>query len=101
MRKVVKKMKAGKATGPDGVPLKVWKSLGESGLQLLTKFLNNVRRSARIPKAWRDCTIVLILSSKGDAMDRANSRGIKLTEHTMKIHERLVDMRLRDVVKIA
>ncbi|EYC16299.1 hypothetical protein Y032_0034g2914 [Ancylostoma ceylanicum] len=54
VRKVVKKMKVGKATGPDGVPVEVWKSLGEPGLQWLTKFLNNIARSARIPKTWRD-----------------------------------------------
>ncbi|EYC21322.1 hypothetical protein Y032_0019g3752 [Ancylostoma ceylanicum] len=101
VRKVVKKMKVGKATGPDGVPVEVWKSLGEPGLQWLTKFMNNIARSARIPTAWRDSIIVPIFKSKGDVMDCANYRGIKLIAHTMKIYERLVDMRLRDVVEIA
>ncbi|EYC21968.1 hypothetical protein Y032_0018g3638 [Ancylostoma ceylanicum] len=34
-------------------------------------------------------------------MDCANYRGIKLIAHTMKIYERCLDMRLRDVVEIA
>ncbi|EYB90344.1 hypothetical protein Y032_0221g2564 [Ancylostoma ceylanicum] len=101
VRKVVKKMKVGKAAGPDGVPAEVWKSLGELGLQWLTTFFNNITWSARIPQAWRDNVIVPIFERKGGVMDCANYRGIKLIAHTMKIHERLVDMRLRGVVEIA
>ncbi|EYB97149.1 hypothetical protein Y032_0143g2418 [Ancylostoma ceylanicum] len=87
--------------GYDGVPVEVWKSLGEPGLQWLTKFLNNIARSARIPKAFRDSIIVPIFKSKGDVMDCANYRGIELIAHTMKIYERLVEMRVSDVVEIA
>ncbi|EYB93784.1 hypothetical protein Y032_0179g755 [Ancylostoma ceylanicum] len=101
VRKVVKKMKVGKAAGPDGVPVEVWKSLGELGLQCLTTFFNNITWSARIPQAWRDSIIVPIFKRKGDVMDCTNYRGIKLIAHTMKIYERLVDMRLRGVVEIA
>ncbi|EYC28016.1 hypothetical protein Y032_0008g29 [Ancylostoma ceylanicum] len=89
VRKVVKKMKVGKATGPDGVPVEVWKSLGKPGLQWLTEFLNNIARSARIPKAWGDSIIVPVFKSKSDVMDCANYRGIKLIAHTMKIYEAL------------
>ncbi|EYC15073.1 hypothetical protein Y032_0038g3616 [Ancylostoma ceylanicum] len=56
---------------------------------------------ARIPQAWRDSIIVPIFKRKGDVMDCTNYRGIKLIAHTMKIYERLVDMRLRGVVEIA
>ncbi|EYB83113.1 hypothetical protein Y032_0342g3027 [Ancylostoma ceylanicum] len=101
VRKVVKKMKVGKAAGPDGVPVEVWKSLGELGLQWLTTFFNNITWSARIPQAWRDSIIVPIFKRKGDVMDCTNYRGIKLIAHTMKIYERFVDMRLRGVVEIA
>ncbi|EYB93875.1 hypothetical protein Y032_0178g687 [Ancylostoma ceylanicum] len=51
--------------------------------------------------AWRDSIIVPIFKSEGDVMDCANYRGIKLIVHTTKIYERLVDIRLRDVVEIA
>ncbi|EYC12478.1 hypothetical protein Y032_0047g1503 [Ancylostoma ceylanicum] len=94
-------MKVGKAAGPDGVPVEVWKSLGELGLQWLTTFSNNITWSARISQAWRDSIIVPIFKRKGDVMDCTNYRGIKLIAHTMKIYERFVDMRLRGVVEIA
>ncbi|XP_066947057.1 uncharacterized protein [Macrobrachium rosenbergii] len=35
VKKALKKMKNGKATGPDGVPPEVWKSLGEEGIDIL------------------------------------------------------------------
>ncbi|EYB91134.1 hypothetical protein Y032_0210g2145 [Ancylostoma ceylanicum] len=94
-------MKVGKAPGPDGIPMEAWRSLGELGLQWLTKFFNNITRSAKIPEAWKDSIIVPIFKRKGDVMDCANYRGIKLIAHTMKIYEGLLDMRLRDMVEIA
>ncbi|VDP22044.1 unnamed protein product [Heligmosomoides polygyrus] len=38
---------------------------------------------------------------KGDASECSNYRGIKLISHTMKIYERLVDSRLREMVTIS
>ena len=37
---------------------------------------------------------------KGDAVDRGNYRGLKLTEQAMKILERIVDGLIRQVVSI-
>ncbi|KIH68708.1 hypothetical protein ANCDUO_00957 [Ancylostoma duodenale] len=51
---------------------------GEPGLRWLTKFFNNITRSATIPEAWRDSIIVPIFKRKGDVMDCTNYRGIKL-----------------------
>nr|CDJ97414.1 RNA-directed DNA polymerase (reverse transcriptase) domain containing protein [Haemonchus contortus] len=95
------KMKVGKATGPDGVPIEAWKALGEHGVKWLTRFLNTVTAEGRIPDAWRRSTIVLIFKQKGDAMECSNYRGIRLTAHTMELYERLVDSRLRELVPIS
>ncbi|EYC28676.1 hypothetical protein Y032_0007g3351 [Ancylostoma ceylanicum] len=54
-----------------------------------------------MPEAWRDSIIVPIFKRKGDAMNCANYRGIKLIAHTMKIYERLLDMQLREMVEIS
>ncbi|EYC32478.1 hypothetical protein Y032_0003g1601 [Ancylostoma ceylanicum] len=101
IRKEMKKMKIGKAVGPDGVPVEAWKVLGESGLLWLTTFFNNITRSERIPDAWRDSVVIPVFKRKGDIMDCANYRGMKLTAYTMKVYERLLDSRLRDMVEIA
>ncbi|XGW03141.1 hypothetical protein V3C99_014828 [Haemonchus contortus] len=66
------KMKVGKVTGPDGVPIEAWKALREHGIKWLTRFLNTVTAEGRIPDAWRRSTIVPIFKQKGDAMDCSN-----------------------------
>ena len=43
--------------------------------------------------------IVCLYKGKGDALDRANYRGLKLTKQAMKI-ERIVDGLIRQVVSI-
>ncbi|EYC35814.1 hypothetical protein Y032_0975g3266 [Ancylostoma ceylanicum] len=90
VRKAIKKVKAGRATGPDGIPVEAWRSLGELGVRWLTKFFNNITRSAKMPEAWRDSIVVPIFKRKGDAMGCTNYRGIKLIAHTMKIYECLL-----------
>ncbi|XGW19497.1 hypothetical protein V3C99_003389 [Haemonchus contortus] len=77
VRRAMGKMKVGKATGPDGVPIEAWKALGEYGVKWLTRFLNTVTAEGRIPDAWRKSTIVPIFKQKGDAMECSNYRGIR------------------------
>uniref|UniRef100_A0A7I4Z3B2 Reverse transcriptase domain-containing protein n=1 Tax=Haemonchus contortus TaxID=6289 RepID=A0A7I4Z3B2_HAECO len=101
VRIAIEKMKVGKATGPDGVPIEAWEALGEHGIKWLTRFLNTVSAEGRIPDAWRRSAIDPIFKQKGDAMDCSNYRGIRLAAHTIKLYERLVDSRLRDLVPIS
>nr|CDJ94279.1 RNA-directed DNA polymerase (reverse transcriptase) domain containing protein [Haemonchus contortus] len=95
------KMEVGKATDPVRVPIEAWKALGEYGVKWLTRFLNTVTAEGRISDAWRRSTIVPIFKQKGDAMECSNYRGIRLTAHTMKLYEQLVDSRLRELVPIS
>ena len=44
--------------------------------------------------------IVCLYKGKGDALDRGNYRGLKLTEQVMKVLERIVDRLIRQVVSI-
>ena len=41
-----------------------------------------------------------VYKRKGDALECGSYRGIKLVEHAMKILERVIERRLRNVVKI-
>ena len=38
----LKGMKLGKAMGPDGIPVEVWKSLGEEGVDMLLDLLQKI-----------------------------------------------------------
>ena len=54
VRENMKRMKNGKAVGPDDMSVEVWKCLGESALKFLTKLYNRVMESERMPEEWRD-----------------------------------------------
>ncbi|KAK3560807.1 hypothetical protein QTP86_019508, partial [Hemibagrus guttatus] len=90
VRKSLKRMKSGKAVGPDDIPVEVWKCLGEAAVEFLTSLFNRVLESERMPEEWRRSVLVPIFKNKGDVQSCSNYRGIKLMSHTMKLWERVV-----------
>ncbi|KAK3543979.1 hypothetical protein QTP70_032740, partial [Hemibagrus guttatus] len=100
VRKALKRMKSGKAVGPDDIPVEVWKCLGEAAMEFLASLFNRVLESERMLEEWRRSVLVLIFKNKGDVQSCSNYRGIKLMSHTMKLWERVVEARLRKVVEI-
>ncbi|MCJ8737953.1 hypothetical protein PDJAM_G00030010 [Pangasius djambal] len=95
VRKALKRMKSGKAVGPDDIPVEVWKCLGEAAVEFLTSLFNRVLESEKMPEEWRSSVLVPIFKNKGDVQNCSNYRGIKLMSHTMKLWERVVEARLR------
>ncbi|KAK3523821.1 hypothetical protein QTP70_010433 [Hemibagrus guttatus] len=100
VRKALKRMKSGKAVGPDDIPVEVWKCLGEAAVEFLANLFNRVLESEKMPEEWRRSVLVPIFKNKGDVQSCSNYRGIKLMSHTMKVWERVVEARLRKVVEI-
>ncbi|KAK3565745.1 hypothetical protein QTP86_015006 [Hemibagrus guttatus] len=75
VRKALKRMKSGKAVGPDDIPVEVWKCLGEAAVEFLTSLFNRVLESERMPKEWRRSVLVPIFKNKGDVQSCSNYRG--------------------------
>ena len=96
----LKGMKHGNAMGPDRIPVEVWKSLGEEGVDMLLDLLQEIFEQEKMPEEWRDSVIVAIFKEKGDIQDCGNYRGIKMILHTMKIWERVIDRILREETTI-
>ena len=71
-------MKNEKATGPDNLPIQVWKSLGRTGVDFLKEALNKITDEEKIPDIWRKSTLIPIFKNKGDIIYCGNYRGIKL-----------------------
>ncbi|KAF7644203.1 hypothetical protein LDENG_00226100 [Lucifuga dentata] len=42
VRRSLKRMKSGKAVGPDDIPVEVWKCLGEVAVEFLTRLFNEI-----------------------------------------------------------
>ena len=101
VRRALSKMKKGKAVGPDGIPVEVWRCLGEEGIDILWDLFNKIYQQEKIPDSWRNSLLIPIYKDKGDIQDCANYRGIKLMAHTMKMYERIIEARIRDETAIS
>ena len=98
----LKKMNNGKSCRPDGIPpLRHSNALVIGGVRKLTKIFNAIMQSGKTPDEWRESIITPIYKDKGDHTNCSNYRGIKLLSHTMKLWERIIDQRLRDIVTIS
>ena len=93
-------MKTGKAAGKSEVSTEMLKPLGEKAVAWLTEIFNRIWREGRLPEDWRTGIIIPIYKGKGDPLDCNSYRPIKLLEHAMKVMERVIDRRLRNVVTI-
>ena len=45
----MKKMKNGKAVGPDDIPVEAWRSLGDMAVRFLTRLFNRILEEERMP----------------------------------------------------
>ena len=94
----LRNMKNGEATGPNNLPVEVWKSLGRTGVNFLMEALNKI---TDVENTWRKSILTLIFKNKGDAVSCGNYRSIKLMYHSMKLYERVLENRLRNIVSIS
>ncbi|XP_070057114.1 uncharacterized protein [Nicotiana tomentosiformis] len=78
-----------------------WKSVGKAGLKWLTMLFNAIFRTKKMPEEWRWSTMIPVCKNKGDIQNYNNYRGIKLLSHTMKVWERVVELRVRRSVSIS
>ena len=96
----IKKMKNSKAAGPSGVVAEMLKAAGEAGTRWVTDVCNSIVREGKMPEEWCKSWMVNVYKGKGDALECGSYRGIRLLEHTLKIFERVVEARVRRIVKI-
>ena len=100
VKKTVKEIKAEKAPRPSGISANYFKCLDSDGLKWLTELLNKIFEAENIPKGWTRSYLITIYKDKGDPTQCKNSRGIKLLEHGLKVLEKVLDNRLRKLIKI-
>ncbi|KAK3543928.1 hypothetical protein QTP70_031839, partial [Hemibagrus guttatus] len=77
VRKALKRMKSGKAVGPDDITVEVWKCMGEAVVEFLTSLFNRVLESEKMPEEWRRSVLVLIFKNKGDVQSCSNYKSRK------------------------
>ena len=70
------------------------------GASMICDLAAAIIRDGKVPSDWEQSFIVCLYKGKGDALERGNYRGLKLTEQVMKVLERIVDGLIRQVVSI-
>ena len=98
--KAMNKMKLGKAAGPSEVNMDMIMASGKFGVGVLKKLCQRVLDGKGMPEEWKTSVVVPIFKGKGDVMDCGAYRGVKLLEHAMKIVERVLEKRIRELVKV-
>ena len=93
-------MKAGKAPGPSGIVVEMIRAAGDMGASMIRDLAVAIIRDGKVPSDWEQSFIICLYKGKGDALERSNYRGLKLTEQVMKILERIVDSLIRQLVSI-
>ena len=69
--------------------------------ECIVEAFNNILRTNKMLNDWRKSRMVPIFKGKGDVLECNNYRGIKLMSHTMKLWERIIEVRLREIINIA
>ena len=70
-----------------------------STTELLRSTMNDVMNRG-MPSSWRYSEISPIYNGKGSVSECGNYRGIKLMYHTMKLWERIIENRIREIVEL-
>ena len=100
VKKALKGMKTNKAPGPSGLPSDMIKYAGKSAIRELTKVFRDIVTREKSPEEWHRSTTVPLFKGKGDALECGGYRGLRLLEHGMKIWEKLLSDRLKEIIKI-
>ena len=100
VKKAISQMKAGKAPGPSGIVVEMIRAAGDMGASMIRDLAAAIIRDSKVPSDWEQSFIVCLYKGKGDALERGNYCGLKLTEQVMKVLERIVDGLIRQVVSI-
>lgn len=98
--KSIKKMKSGKAPGPTGIVAEMLLASSDICSELIADLANAIIRDGEMPDQWNGSYIISLFKGKGEALDRSNYRGLKLTEHVLKVLERIVEELIRNIVHI-
>ena len=100
MMSAIKAMKFGKAAGPSEVNTEMIVASGQVGLNVMMELCQRLLDGRGIPNEWKTSIVVPIFKGKGDVMSCGSYRGVKLLEHAMKIVERVLEKRIREIVNL-
>ena len=94
----IRSMANGKAVGPDGVSVELFKITLNGDPALRRRLLDivvRIWREGEVPQQWKNA-IIMVLHKKKDRTECGNYRGISLVAHTGKILLKIIARRLSE-----
>ena len=91
VREAIWNMKRGKAAGLSEVTTEMIVAGGRIAEEVMLQLCQRVLDGKGISDEWKTSVVVPIFKGKGDVMNCASYRGVKLLEHGMKIIERVLE----------
>ena len=96
IRKALSKMKCRNIAVPCGIVAEILKAAGEERVELARQLTEAVLSCSVTPSDWQESFILNLYKGKGEAFDRSNHLGLKLTDQVMKLLEWTRLLHLRD-----
>ena len=97
--KSLRRMKNGKVAALSGVVAEMLKAAPDICCKIIADLMNAIILEGKVPADWSDSIIVNLFRGKGDVLDWSDYCGLKLTDHALKVFERVVE-NIRDTVNI-
>ena len=91
-------MKNGKAAGSSGIVSEMLKAAPDICCKIIADLMNAIICEGKCPADWSDRIIVSLFKGKGGAINRSYYPGLKLTDHVLKVSERVVENIIRETV---
>ena len=82
VKKAVSQMKVGKAPGPSGIVVEMIQAAGDTCASMVRDLAAAIILYGKVPSDWEQSFIVCFYKGKGDALERGNHCGLKLTEQS-------------------
>ena len=76
IKNAISQMKAGKASG---ILVEMIRAAGDMGVSMIRDLADAIIHDGKVPSDWEQSFIVCLYKGKGDAMERGNYQGLKLT----------------------
>ena len=101
MLNAIKRLKPGKAPGPDGIPNEVLKRANHRTLPIYTQEMNKVMAAEEIPEQSTEGNLKRLHKGKGKKGKCSHERGITLASNIGKTFERLINNRIIEEVNMS
>ncbi|XP_071572942.1 uncharacterized protein [Temnothorax nylanderi] len=95
MKRVMRKLKDGKAMGRDGIPSEVWKRGGKELEIWAWRFINRIWKGGGWPENWKEGIIAPIVK-KGEGKRVEEYRGVTIMSSLYKVYTAILAERLRE-----